>query len=242
VRREDGPLKEKIIAIAHQRKRFGYRRIHLVLKQKGERVNHKRVYRLYREAGLKVLKRGGRKKALGQRLPLPVLERPNTRWSLDFVSDALADGRRIRILTIVDEFTRECLRMVVDTSLGGNRVARELSELVAKRGKPEAIVSDNGTEFTSNAILQWSLETGVKWQYIQPGKPMQNGYIESFNGKLRDECLNEHWFRSLHEARLIIGSWKEDYNNERPHSSLKGLSPQQFLNCWKEEQEDKLIA
>lgn len=239
---EGDPLKDRIISIAHQRKRFGYRRIHLLLKKEGEPINHKRVYRLYREAGLKVLKRGGRKRALGSRLPLLVLDSPNTRWSLDFVSDALADGRRIRILTIIDEFTRESLKMVVDTSLSGKRVARELSELMATRGKPKGIVSDNGTEFTSNAILKWSGDMGLNWQYIQPGKPMQNGYVESFNGKLRDECLNEHWFRSLHEARAVIENWRKDYNHERPHTSLKGLSPQQFLDCWKEEKESKLIA
>lgn len=240
--RDEGPLKGKIIELAHQRKRFGYRRIHLLLKREGELVNHKRVYRLYREAGLKVLKRGGRKRALGSRKPTQIIDEPNARWSLDFVSDALADGRRIRILTIVDDFTRESLKMVVDTSLSGKRVARELSELIAVRGKPGGIISDNGTEFTSNAILTWAGEMGVNWHYIQPGKPMQNGYIESFNGKLRDECLNEHWFRSLHDARIIIEKWREDYNHERPHSSLKGLSPHEFLNCWKEEREDKLIA
>ena len=167
---------------------------------------------------------------------------PNERWSLDFVSDALADGRRIRILTIVDDFTRECLKMVVDISLSGTRVIRELSSLISIKGAPRAIVSDNGTEFTSNAVLKWSHETGVLWKYIQPGKPMQNGYIESFNGKLRDECLNESWFFSLKEAQGIIERWRLDYNQARPHTSLKGLSPLQFLNCLKENKEAKLVA
>ncbi len=217
---KDKPLKDKIVSLAHERKRFGYRRIHILLKKEGLRVNHKRVYRLYKESGLKVQKRGGRKRVLGSRLQAKQLAGPNERWSLDFVSDALANGRRIRILTIVDEFTRECLKMLVDTSLSGKRVARELSALVADKGAPKAIVSDNGTEFTSHAILKWSQEVGVEWQYIQPGKPMQNGYIESFNGKLRDECLNENWFLSLQEAKEIIEKWKFDYNHARPHISI----------------------
>jgi putative transposase len=242
LRQEDKALKEKMISIAHERKRFGYRRIHILLKNEGEHVNHKKVYRLYRETGLKVLKRGGRKRALGSRLPVIAMQNPNERWSLDFVSDALADGRRIRILTVVDDFTRECLKMVVDTSLNGKRVIRELSHLVADKGFPKAIVSDNGTEFTSHAVIKWFQECKVDWQYIQPGKPMQNGYIESFNGKLRDECLNEHWFLSLQEAKEIIEKWRFDYNNIRPHSSLKGMSPQQFLNCLNEKNEDKIIA
>jgi putative transposase len=239
---EDGLLRGKIISLAHERKRFGYRRIHLLLKQEGLKVNHKRVYRLYRESGLKVIKRGGRKRALGSRLPIASLSMPNERWSLDFVSDALADGRRIRILTIVDDFTRECLKMVVDTSLSGKRVTRELSSLISVKGTPKAIVSDNGTEFTSNAVLKWSHDTGVNWQYIQPGKPMQNGYIESFNGKLRDECLNESWFLSLTEAKEIIERWRHDYNQLRPHTSLKGLSPQRFLDCLNENKEGNLVA
>lgn len=242
VRPNDGLLKGKIISLALERKRFGYRRLHLLLKKEGFKVNHKRVYRLYRESGLKIIKRGGRKRALGSRLPMVALNRPNEKWSLDFVSDALADGRRIRILTIVDDFSRECLKMVVDTSLSGKRVARELTGLIAEKGMPLAITSDNGTEFTSNAILKWSQENCVNWQYIQPGKPMQNAYIESFNGKLRDECLNENWFLSLKEAKEIIERWREDYNFVRPHTSLNGLSPQQFLNCLKENREGKLVA
>lgn len=242
MRQNDELLKGKIISLALERKRFGYRRLHLLLKKEGFKVNHKRVYRLYRESGLKIRKRGGRKRSLGSRVPMMALNGPNEKWSLDFVSDALADGRRIRILTIVDDFTRECLKMVVDTSLSGKRVVRELSSLVADKGIPKAITSDNGTEFTSNAILKWSQESCINWQYIQPGKPMQNAYIESFNGKLRDECLNENWFLSLNEAKEIIERWRDDYNLERPHTSLNGLSPQQFLNCLKENKEGKLVA
>ena len=226
--KDDEGLKSKIVSIAHERKRFGYRRIHIMLKREGLKVNHKRVYRLYKETGLKVRRRNGRKKALGSRISVEILDKPNQRWSLDFVSDAVADGRRLRILTIVDDFTRECLKMVVDRSISGIRVARELSDLIARRGSPNAILSDNGTEFTSNAILKWSYENQISWRYIQPGKPMQNGYIESFNGKLRDECLNENWFLNLKDAQNIIEHWRWDYNEHRPHTSLKGLSPEQF--------------
>lgn len=239
---EEGLLKERIIAHAHQRKRFGYRRILILLKKEGLKVNHKRVYRLYKESGLKVLKRGGRKRALGSRFSLQILEKPNARWSLDFVSDSLANSRRIRILTIVDAYTRECLKMVVDTSLNGVRVARELSCLIKEKGHPETILSDNGTEFTSHAILRWSQENQIDWQYIEPGKPMQNGHIESFNGKLRDECLNENLFLSLGEAKQMIETWRLDYNVVRPHTSLNGLSPQQFLNGLNAQNEGKLIA
>ena len=154
--------------------------------------------------------------------------RLNERWSLDFVSDQLTDSRRFRILTIVDDCTRECLALVADTSLGGVRVARELDQLIAARGKPKMIVSDNGTEFTSNAILGWADKAKVEWHYIAPGKPMQNGFIESFNGRLRDECLNEHLFVSLPEARRIIEEWRIDYNTLRPHTSLDGLTPTEF--------------
>lgn len=227
--KDDESLKSKIVSIAHERKRFGYRRIHIMLKREGLKVNHKRVYRLYTETGFKVRRRSGRKKALGSRMAVEVLGKANQRWSLDFVCDALADGKRLRILTIVDDFTRECLKMVVDTSISGVRVARELSDLIAKRGSPSAILSDNGTEFTSNAILKWSHENQISWRYIQPGKPMQNGYIESFNGKLRDECLNEHWFLRIKDARDIIENWRWDYNRYRPHTSLNGLSPEQFV-------------
>jgi putative transposase len=240
--KENGLLKEKIIAHADERKRFGYRRIHILLKKEGFEVNHKRVYRLYKETGLKVLKRGGRKRSLGSRAPLKSGEKPNARWSLDFVSDGLANGRKIRVLTIVDDFTRECLKMVVDTSLNGMRLVRELSELVLEKGAPESILSDNGTEFTSNAVLKWCQDNRINWQYIQPGKPMQNGYIESFNGKLRDECLNENWFLSLQEAKQIIEKWRLDYNQQRPHTSLKGLSPQQFINSLNQNIENEYIA
>lgn len=221
-------LLEKIKKIAFERRRFGYRRIHLLLKKSGEQVNHKRVQRLYKEAGLKVIKRGGRKKALGSRLVKIAPQRANQRWSIDFVSDALYDGRRIRLFTVVDDFTRECLKIIVDRSINGQRVAKELSQLVLECGIPEEIISDNGTEFTSNAILSWAYEQRLCWKYIEPGKPIQNAFIESFNGKLRDECLNENWFTSLNDARRVINSWQLDYNKNRPHTAYDG-APKMLL-------------
>jgi putative transposase len=166
-----------------------------------------------------VRKRGGRKRALGMRAPMPVLLAPNGRWSLDFVSDQFVCGRRFRILTVFDDCTRECLAAIADTSLSGLRVARELDRLIATCGKPESIVSDNGTELTSNAILSWTAKASVDWHYIEPGKPVQNAFIESFNGRLRDEFLNETLFTSLMQARQALEDWRRDYNQVRPHSN-----------------------
>lgn len=227
-RRDDGVLRTRLLALAACRRRFGYRRLHLLLKREGFAVNHKKLYRIYREEKLVVRKRGGRKRALGVRSPITMPERANQRWSLDFVSDVFGDGRRFRVLAIVDDFTRECLGLVADTSLSGVRVARELDAIIAVRGKPETIVSDNGTELTSTAILRWQQETGIAWRYIQPGKPIQNAFIESFNGRLRDELLNETLFRSLGDARRLLAEWRMDYNGERPHTSLNGLTPNEF--------------
>ncbi len=173
-------------------------------------------------------KRGGRKRALGTRAPMLVPLMPNQRWSLDFVSDQFTDCRRFRVLTVVDDCTRECLGLIADTSLSGLRVARELHQIIAQRGSPKMIVSDNGTEFTSNAILKWADETKVQWHYIAPGKPQQNGFIESFNGKFRDEKLNDTLFSSLHQARVELATWKNDYNHHRPHSGLGWLTPSEF--------------
>ena len=174
-----------------------------------------------------VRRRRGRKRALGTRAPMTLPSAINQRWSLDFVSDSLSDGRRFRILCVVDDFSRECLAAVVDTSLGGVRVVRELERLTIERALPETVVSDNGTELTSGAVLRWATRR-VAWHYIEPGKPVQNAFIESFNSKLRDECLNEYVFSSLGEARAIIEAWRHDYNHLRPHSSLGYLAPQEF--------------
>ncbi|WP_397511366.1 IS3-like element ISRle4 family transposase [Rhizobium ruizarguesonis] len=227
-RDDDHELRERMKALAHERRRFGYRRIHVLLRREGHLVNHKRLFRLYREEKLTVRKRGGRKRAIGTRAPMLVPMVANDRWSLDFVSDQFTDGRRLRILTVVDDCTRECLALVADTSLSGLRVARELDRIIEERGKPRMIVSDNGSEFTSNAILQWADRTKVDWHYIAPGKPIQNAFIESFNGRLRDEFLNETLFSSLAHARSALSNWRSDYNNQRPHSGLGWLTPAEF--------------
>jgi len=227
-RPDDAGLRARLRALASERRRFGYRRLHILLRREGIELNHKKLFRLYREERLTVRRRGGRKRALGTRAPMTLPQGPNQRWSLDFVADQLADGRRFRILVVVDDFTRECLALVVDTSLSGVRVARELDALIITRARPLMIVSDNGTELTSRAILQWQEDHGVEWHYIAPGKPMQNGFVESLNGRFRDECLNEHLFRSLLAARRLIAEWRIDYNARRPHTSLGGLTPNEF--------------
>lgn len=225
---DDEALRERLRALANERRRFGYRRLHLLLEREGLHVNHKRLYRIYREERLVVRRRGGRKRALGTRAPMTIPQGVNQRWSIDFAQDTLVDGRRFRVMAVVDDFTRECLGLVVDTSLSGLRVARELTAIAERRGRPCMIVSDNGTEFTSRAILTWSEEHGVDWHYIAPGKPMQNAFAESFIGRLRDECLNEHMFRGVPRAREIIEGWRQDYNQVRPHTSLRGLTPAEF--------------
>ena len=228
MRPDDGELRKAMKAVATERRRFGDRRVHVMLERQGWRVNQKKLRRLYREEKLQVRKRGGRKRALGTRRPMLVPERPNERWSLDFVSDAFTDGRRFRVLAVVDDFSRECLALVADMSLSGLRVMRELTAIMARRGRPKTIVSDNGTELTSMAVLKWCQDTGIDWHYIAPGKPMQNAFVESFNGSFRDELLNETLFSSLTEAREMITAWKEDYNRHRPHSSLGNLTPKEF--------------
>jgi len=228
-RGNDAELRAAIKRVSRERRRFGYRRIHVMIAREGFEVNHKKVRRIYVEEKLQVRRRGGRKRALGTRKPMVLPDSPNQRWSLDFVSDALTDGRRFRILTVVDDFSRENLVLTADTSLSGQRVARELDRMIAERGMPKTIVSDNGTEFTSMAILKWVQETGVDWHYIAPGKPQQNGFIESFNGKLRDECLNETLFGTLRDAQNTLEKWREDYNWRRPLSSLGNMTPMEFL-------------
>lgn len=239
----DEVLRRRLCSLANERRRFGYRRLGILLAREGYEVNHKKLFRLYREEGLTVRRRRSRKRALGTRRPILVPARANQRWSLDprhghlnqwhvhsSMSDAFADGHRFRVLCIVDDCTREALATVVDRSLSGVRMTRELDALIHRRGQPDMIVSDNGTEMTSHAVLRWCQETGVGWHYIAPGKPMQNAFVESFNGRLRDECLNEHIFGNLAEARKIIENWRIDYNTERPHRSVGGLAPAVFAN------------
>ncbi len=224
-RSDDAALRARLRDLAHQRHRFGYRRLFVLLRREGEVASLNKVYRLYRAEGLAVRKRKGRRRAVGVRAPLAVALQPNARWSLDFVHDQLACGRRFRILNVVDDATRECLLAVADTSISGKRVVRELTALVARRGRPRTIVSDNGTEFTSNAVLAWCEAEGVAWHYIAPGKPMQNAFCESFNGRMRDELLNDTLFLGLRHARAKLATWAADYNTERPHSGLGYLTP-----------------
>jgi putative transposase len=224
-RRRDDDLREQLRVLASERRRFGYRRLAIMLKRKGYACNLKKVYRLYREEGLMVKRRRGRKRALGTRQPLPKPDRIDQVWSLDFLSDALSCGRRFRILGVMDQCSRECLALVADTSIGGTRVVRELDILLVQRGKPLCIVSDNGTELTSRVVLQWASDQRIDWHYITPGKPTENGFTESLNGKVRDEFLNEHWFSTIAEARHLMEAWRQDYNNVRPHSSLNYRTP-----------------
>lgn len=229
IRPDDAGLRKAMKEVASERRRFGYRRIHVMLERQGIHMNLKKLRRLYREEGLQVRKRGGRKRALGTRRPMLVPEAINERWSLDFVSDGFTDGRGFRVLAIVDDFSRECLALIPDTSLSGKRLTRELDAIIQMRGMPKMIVSDNGTEMTSSAVLKWCQKTKIDWHYIAPGKPQQNAFVESFNGSFRDECLNETLFSTLDEARSEITKWRNDYNQNRPHSSLGNLTPNEFV-------------
>ena len=225
-RPDDAKARARIRELASERRRFGYRRLHWLMCREGWVMNHKKFRRLYREEKLQVRRRGGRKRALGTRAPLTVPQGVNQRWSLDFVSDAFACGRRFRILAVVDDYSRECVRLIADTSISGVRVGRELDAAVFEwMARPHTIVSDNGTELTSMAILRWSKERGVEWHYIAPAKPYQNGFIESFSARLRDEFLNETIFTSLDHAREELEAWQHDYNHFRPHSSLGNKTP-----------------
>jgi putative transposase len=227
----DEALREQLIELAHQRPRFGYRRLGVLLSREGQCVNHKRLFRVYRAAGLSV-KRNRRKKLVRTGVSQPVLTAPNDEWSLDFVSDGLASGRTMRVLTVVDNFTRECLALEVDTSFASERVTRVLDAAIDQRGRPKALRMDNGPELTSRHFLAWCMERKITTNYIQPGKPVQNSHIESFNGRFRDECLNASWFRNLFEARHRIANWREDYNGARPHSGLAYRTPGEFAAQW----------
>jgi len=226
--RDDAFLRARLEELAAERRRFGYRRLAVMLRREGLHVNRKRVYRIYRAANLQVRKRIKRRVALGRGNPVPQTSRRNERWSLDFVHDTLRFGRKIRARTIVDDYTRECMAIEVDTSIGGTRVTRVLDFIALQRGFPETIVLDNGPELTSLAMLSWAATKHVRLHHIAPGKPTQNCYVESFNGKFRDECLNEHAFDTLDEARITIEQWRLDYNGGRPHSSLDDLTPEEF--------------
>lgn len=225
---ENEQLKARLVELAGERRRFGYRRLHALIRREGTQVNHKRVYRLYGEAGLAVKRRRRRMGVAIEREPLALPSGPNQVWSMDFVSDSLESGRRIKILAIVDDFTKESVDLVADFGISGLYVTRVLDQASRFRGKPMAIRTDQGPEFTGKALDQWAYRNGVQVKLIQPGKPTQNAYIESFNGRFRDECLNDHWFTSLAHARSLISSWRQDYNERRPHSALDYETPSEF--------------
>jgi putative transposase len=225
---ENAVLTARMVELAHQRRRFGYRRLHALLRREGVHANHKRVQRLYRLAELTVRRRRKRERVAIERQPLALPGRPNEVWSMDFVMDRLDDGRRLKALTIVDDFTKESVDIALDHGMSSHYVVRILEDIVRFRGRPGAIRTDQGPEFTARALDQWAYRNGVTLKLIQPGQPTQNAYIESFNGKFRDECLNEHWFSTLAEARAIAATWRRDYNEQRPHSALGYQTPAEF--------------
>ena len=239
-RSNSGPLRARIEEIAAVKRRYGYRRVYLRLRREGWQVNRKRVYRIYRDAGLAVRRRKRKRIGLFERKPLPKPTRANVSWSMDFVADGLIGGRRLRCLTIVDDCTRECLAIEVDTSITGLRVQAVLDRLADTRGLPKSITVDNGPEFDGQVLDKWSYRTGVRLSFIRPGRPNENAYIESFNGKFRDECLNEHWFLSMAHARSVIETWRIEYNTERPHSSLGNRTPEEFASSQTTQDEQRV--
>ena len=231
-RRNDERLRERLVTLAREKPRYGYRRLQVLMERDEERVNHKRLYRVYRAAGL-CLKRKKRKHCVRTGLPLKQTTAANQEWALDFAHDVIAAGRTIRVLSVVDTYTRECLALEVDTGFASRRVTRVLDEVIARRGRPEAIRCDNGPELTSRHFLAWSVECHIEVRHIQPGKPTQNAYVESFHGKLREECLRVSWFTNLFDARRKIADWRKEYNQERPHSSLDYRTPAEFAQLSK---------
>lgn len=223
----DWCLRKRLKELGEQYPRYGYLLLHAMLKAEGLVVNKKKTYRIYKELGMQVRTKK-RKKLVRPRIPMLLPTTPNQRWSLDFVSDQLSNGRRFRVLNIVDDYSRACVGQITDFSISGARVVRYFDQLKEARGLPNTLVMDNGPEFTGKALFFWSKANGVKLHFIQPGKPTQNAFVESFNGKFRDGCLNQHWFRNIHEARSIIDTWRQHYNEVRPHSSLNYQPPALF--------------
>jgi putative transposase len=227
-------LRERLVELAQARPRFGYPRLHLLLRREGFPVNRKRVYRLYCASGLKLRPKRRRKGAPRERHPMTPAAKVNASWSLDFVSDRLADGRAFRTLTVVDDFLKRCPALEVDTSITGARVTRTLDRAIEIHGKPDRLIMDNGPEFTSRAMIEWAGRRGIELAWIDPGKPIQNAFAESFNSRFRDECLNQHHFTTLDDARALIEAWRQDYNSVRPHTSLRGETPERFFELWSE--------
>jgi putative transposase len=227
----DEGIRKRLRELAEQRKRFGSPRLHIMLRREGLVINHKKTERLYREEGLALRRKRKRKRAAGIRVVMAPPQRINERWSMDFVTDNTVTNRRFRALTIVDDYSRECPAIEVDTSLGGRRVVSVLDRLSETRGLPEVITIDNGPEFAGKALDEWAYRKGVKLNFIRPGKPIENAFVESFNGRFRDECLNTNWFLSVKHAREVIEEWRRDYNEVRPHSSLKGNTPREYAEA-----------
>jgi putative transposase len=228
VRGDDAVVRARLRELAAERPRFGYRRLQALLRREGIVVNHKRVARLYREEDLAVRRRSRKRLAREGRGTVPAPSRPDERWGLDFMSDALAGGRRLRLLCVLDLFTREALAIEVDVSLPGTRVVAVLERLAASRDLPAELVLDNGPELTGRALDEWAVKGGVRLRFIDPGKPSQNGFVESFNGRFRDECLDRSWFTSLADARAVVEAWRRDYNGSRPHSALGYKTPDEI--------------
>lgn len=237
---ETQALSARIVELAHKRRRFGYRRIHDLLRAEGRQDNHKRVWRLYSEAKLAVRRRKKVKRPISERVTLSQASCPNEVWSMDFVMDSLANARRLKCLTVADDFTHESIDIMVDHGISGGYVVRVLEQAARFRGYPRAIRTDGGPEFTSRAFLGWAHAKGIEHILIEPGKPTQNAYIESFNGKFRDECLNEHWFETLAQARAEIAAWRRDYNEVRPHSSCNRMPPAKFAALHRQRKEDEM--
>jgi putative transposase len=229
VKPDEEQIRKRLKKLSETRRRFGCPRLHIMLRREGFMINHKRTERLYRQEGLCLRIRRRKKLASLLRTEIPKPEYANHIWSMDFMRDNLSDGRTIKLLSVVDEYTRKCFRVEVDTSINGIRVTRILNEISQIQGLPEIIIIDNGPEFISNALDAWAYQRGVKLTFIRPGKPVENAYIESFNGRLRDECLNENWFLSIEHARRIVEEWRIDYNTARPHSSLGYITPEEFI-------------
>jgi len=225
----EGSIEKRLKELATKRLAYRYRRLHAILKKEGHEINHKKVYRLYRKNNLAKRKRKKKKYVKQERKPLKKATRPNERWAMDFMSDSCVNGRKLRTLNILDLFARECIEIVVGRSIPSSRVIATLESISRERGLPKVITVDNGPEYTSKIIREWAKEKGVELDYITPGRPMENGYIESFNGKFRDECLDQNWFIDLPKASKCIEEWRNDYNNERPHSALGYLSPREYL-------------